>query len=86
LGTRDLWKGKQLKEYRRLNGMCYRCGEKFVPRHKCQSPLAPQLNIVVAQDTKDRGDFLPDEVLDMIVGNTSEQAYLSLLVSFGKLD
>jgi hypothetical protein len=26
----DVWKVRQLKEYRRINGWCFKCGEKFV--------------------------------------------------------
>jgi hypothetical protein len=33
----DLWKARQLKEFRRANGLCYRCGEKYTPGHKCAS-------------------------------------------------
>jgi uncharacterized OB-fold protein len=31
----DMWKAKQLKEYRRANGLCYKCGEKYAPGHQC---------------------------------------------------
>ena len=31
----ELWKAKQLKDYRRTNGLCYRCGEKYAPGHQC---------------------------------------------------
>ncbi|KAE8820558.1 hypothetical protein D1007_01302 [Hordeum vulgare] len=33
LSTGELWKAKQLNEYRRANGLCYKCGEKFIPGH-----------------------------------------------------
>ncbi|XP_073357959.1 uncharacterized protein [Aegilops tauschii subsp. strangulata] len=33
LAAGDLWKDKQLKEYHRANGICYKCGEKFVHGH-----------------------------------------------------
>jgi hypothetical protein len=29
----ELWKAKQLKEYRRANGLCYKCGDKYTPGH-----------------------------------------------------
>lgn len=29
LAPGELWKVKQLKEYRRANGLCYSCGEKY---------------------------------------------------------
>lgn len=33
--TADVWRARQLKEYRRANNLCYGCGEKFVPGHTC---------------------------------------------------
>jgi len=27
------WKDRQLRDYRKANGLCFSCGEKFVPRH-----------------------------------------------------
>jgi hypothetical protein len=38
----DMWKARQLKEYRRTNGLCYKCGEKIVPGHKCSVPQSGQ--------------------------------------------
>lgn len=37
----DMWKAKQLKEYRRANGLCYKCGEKYMPGHKCRTTIQP---------------------------------------------
>jgi hypothetical protein len=31
----DMWKARQLREHRKANGLCFRCGEKFIPGHKC---------------------------------------------------
>jgi hypothetical protein len=31
----DMWKPRQLREHRRVNGLCFKCGEKFTPGHKC---------------------------------------------------
>ena len=28
-----LWKDRQLRDYRKANGLCFSCGEKFVPGH-----------------------------------------------------
>jgi ribosomal protein L32 len=35
--TIDLWKARQLKEYRRANHLCFKCGEKYTQAHKCAS-------------------------------------------------
>lgn len=37
----EVWKAKQLKEYRRANGLCYKCGEKYALGHKCKVPTQP---------------------------------------------
>jgi hypothetical protein len=31
----ELWKAKQLKEYRRANGFCFKRGDKYSPDHQC---------------------------------------------------
>jgi hypothetical protein len=28
-----LWRDRQLRDYRKANGLCYNCGEKFEPGH-----------------------------------------------------
>ena len=33
----DFWKERQLKEYRRANGLCFSCGDKYDPTHSCAS-------------------------------------------------
>ena len=59
----DLWKARQLKEYRRLNGLCFSCGDKFVPGHVCtKRPTTPVLNNVEFVGSGE--EVLSDEVLD----------------------
>lgn len=45
----DLAKERQVREYRKLNGLCYACGDKFEPGHlaKCTKRNQIQLNAVV---------------------------------------
>jgi hypothetical protein len=31
-------KERHVKEYRRMNGLCYTCGEKFEPDHQAKCP------------------------------------------------
>jgi hypothetical protein len=46
---------------------CFKCGEKFVPGHKCKIPIPPQLNVVVvAEEGQDGGQILQDEVLELL--------------------
>lgn len=52
-----------MRDYRKANGLCYSCGEKFVPRHLevCAKRNKPQANAIVLNDL-DRE--LSDEVLN----------------------
>lgn len=61
----DLSKERQVREYRRLNGLCYACGEKFEPRHlaKCTKRGNIQLNVV---ETEEVHMVLTDEVLQQL--------------------
>jgi hypothetical protein len=56
----DLWKARQLKEYIRINNLCFRCGEKYTPTHTCATPVAT-LNMMV-NTSADGGEFLLEEV------------------------
>jgi hypothetical protein len=35
LGTGDIWKDRQLRDYCRANNLCFKCGEHFDPTHQC---------------------------------------------------
>lgn len=58
-----LWKDRQLRDYRKANGLCFSCGEKFVPGHLevCTKRNKPQAN-ALALNELDRE--LCDEVLN----------------------
>jgi hypothetical protein len=58
-------KERQLKEYRRVNGPCFTCGEKFEPGHqaRCQRGNAVQLHVLVPEDME---KVLTPEVLEQI--------------------
>jgi hypothetical protein len=45
-------KERQLKEYRRVNGLCYTCGEKYEPGHqaRCGNGVVAHLNMLTAED------------------------------------
>jgi hypothetical protein len=59
----NLWRDRQLRDYRKANGLCFNCGEKFVPGHLevCTKRNKPQANALVLNDL-DRE--LTDEVLN----------------------
>lgn len=54
-----LWKAKQLKDYRRANGLCYKCGEKYAPGHPC--------NLAATAQVKEANEIISDEMLDTLV-------------------
>lgn len=58
-----LWRDRQLRDYRKQHGLCFACGEKFVPGHieVCTKRNKPQANALVLNDL-DRE--LSDEVLN----------------------
>jgi hypothetical protein len=68
----DLWKARQLKEFRRANNLCFKCGEKYSPTHTCKTPKGTLH--MMDQSTSNGGGFLSNEVL-----NTLEQSHLHLL-------
>jgi hypothetical protein len=64
----ELWKARQLKEFRRANGLCYKCGDKFTPGHKCTVTPPAQVAAVQAVDSGDGGGIIDDEILDALEG------------------
>jgi hypothetical protein len=49
--------------------LCYKCGDKYVPNHKCilltVGNLPGQLSVITS-DTGDGGGFIPDDILNML--------------------
>jgi hypothetical protein len=66
----EMWKDGQLKKYRRTNGLCYKCGDKFVPGHKCSvtPPVVPaaQLAAIVDSGQGDGGGIISDQMLEVL--------------------
>jgi hypothetical protein len=54
-GGNELWKARQLKEYRRLHNLCFKCGEKYAPNHTCATHVSA-LNAI--QSTTSDGDLI----------------------------
>lgn len=73
LAAGELWKAKQLKEYRRANGLCYKCGEKFVPGHICNQPMAGGAQLKAAEMI-DPHEIISDAVLDALVAGGPEES------------
>jgi len=61
----SLWRDRQLRDYRKANGLCFNCGDKFVPDHLevCPKRNKPQTNALIINDL-DRE--LSDDVLNQL--------------------
>jgi hypothetical protein len=62
----DLWKARQLREHRRANGLCFKCGDKFAPGHKCldHPPEGTLAQLVAQQAMGDGGGIISEELLE----------------------
>jgi hypothetical protein len=68
----ELWKARQLKEFRRANNLCFNCGDKYTLTHTCTSLVA---NLHAIQSViADGGSFLSEELLELL-----EQPQLNML-------
>lgn len=70
-----------MRDYRKANGLCYSCGEKFVPGHMevCTKRNKPQANALVLNDL-DRE--LPDEVLnDLAKEDAMQEEFAQLSIN-----
>ncbi|WVZ98670.1 hypothetical protein U9M48_044077 [Paspalum notatum var. saurae] len=61
----SFWKDRQLREYRRTNGLYYHCGDKFTPGHMetCAKKPTAQANALVLNDLDKE---ISEEVLNQI--------------------
>ena len=48
----NLWRDRQLRDYRKANNLCFHCGEKYELGHAehCTKRNKPQINALVAND------------------------------------
>lgn len=60
-----LWRDRQLRDYKKANGLCYSCGEKYEPGHNelCAKRAKPHANALIVND-QDRE--LSDDVLNQL--------------------
>ncbi|WVZ63441.1 hypothetical protein U9M48_013075, partial [Paspalum notatum var. saurae] len=61
----NLWRDRQLRDYRRDNGLCYHCGEKFHPSHNevCAKKSKAQVNALIVNDLDKE---IPEKVLNQL--------------------
>jgi hypothetical protein len=63
LATGDFWKDRQLRDYRRLHNLCFKCGEKYDPTHQCGQKTVAVVN---AMEQTDCHLLLSEEVLNIL--------------------
>jgi ribosomal protein L32 len=78
LGTGDMSKDRQLRDYRRAHNLCFKCGEPFNPAHQCARKPAADLHALTTEETPEQ---LSDEVLNMLeMQDLAEAQQLSLSI------
>jgi hypothetical protein len=81
----NLWRDKQLRDYRKANNVCYHCGEKYEPGHaeQCEKKAKPQLNALALNDLDKEisEDLLNEMAIDDML--TQNFCHLSLNAMFG---
>jgi hypothetical protein len=81
MGTGDFWKDRQLRDYRRSNNQCFRCGEKYDPTHQCTKKPAAELHALATEETPVTPEQLSEEVLNMMeLQDLAEATQLSLSI------
>jgi hypothetical protein len=61
LGNGDLWRDRQLRDYRKANGLCFRCGNKFDQNHQCAKKA--EVHMISSDDHRAK---ISEEVLELL--------------------
>jgi hypothetical protein len=78
LGHGDLWKDRQLRDYRRANNLCFKCGDKYDPTHQCSKKQGAELHAMVTEESP---TLLSEEVFNMLeLQDIAEAEQLSLSI------
>jgi hypothetical protein len=78
IGQGEFWKERQLRDYRRANGLCFKCGECYDPQHQCQQK---QVGAVHALQLENNTDEISETILNLLAWQDfqeTEQLQLSL--------
>ena len=54
----DYTRERQLRDFRQANGLCFRCGDKYNPHHKCKPPVQ-----LLRIELGDFGEVLSDDTV-----------------------
>jgi hypothetical protein len=78
IGNGDLWRDRELRDYRKANNLCFWCGEKYDPTHQCARKPTAELHALATEDTPEQ---LSDEVLNILeMQDIAEAQQLSLSI------
>jgi hypothetical protein len=73
-----MWKDRQLRDYRKANNLCFKCGERYDPTHQCAKKTGAELHAITMDDTPEQ---LSHEVLNMLeMQDLAEAQQLSLSI------
>jgi hypothetical protein len=59
----NLWRDRQLREYRRANNQCFRCGDPVDPTHKCTKKQGAEVHALEAEA---QAEILSEEILNLM--------------------
>nr|XP_045090196.1 uncharacterized protein LOC120962006 [Aegilops tauschii subsp. strangulata] len=71
-GPDDFGRERQLREFRRANGLCFKCGDKYSREHKCN-----RVGQLLTIEVGDHGELLSDDAiraLELLDDNPEEAA------------
>lgn len=71
-GSDDFGRERQLREFRRANGLCFKCGDKYTREHKCN-----KVGHLLTIEVGDHGELLSDDAiraLELLDENSEEDA------------
>ncbi|KAK1649759.1 hypothetical protein QYE76_067564 [Lolium multiflorum] len=74
----DMWKAQQLKEYRRANNLCFKCGDKYVPGHQCAQPVAQLKAIQGGEGATIISDAMLTAITELEQGYVSDSMFMSM--------
>jgi hypothetical protein len=83
----DLWQARKLKD-RRQNGLCFKCGERFIPGHKCatNAVAVPAAHLIaLSAEGTDGGAILSYAMLDMLEASLLSEGHQDCYISLNAI-
>lgn len=74
-GTEEFARERQLRDYRRANGLCFKCGDKYSKEHQCKKPM--QLMTI---EIGEFGEVLTDDTLQSMKNTDTPEECFTLSV------